>query len=262
MEIKLYKDEKIEDLQYKGLKIIQNKKWFCFGMDAVLLSDFAKNIKTNSTVVDLGAGTGIISILLSGKTKAKKIICVEKQKEMAEIINKNIQLNNLQEKLELKNIDVLELPKQKIKADVIVTNPPYKKKDSGIENENKQKYISKFETTATLEDFIITSNKILKDKGKLFMVHRPERLTDILFLLRKHKLEPKRIQFVYSHINPKYYTKKEKNNIHKSNKQFAKLVLIEAVKNANPFLKVEENIYVYDEAGNYTEKIKEIYNQL
>ena len=244
MEIELYKDEKIEDLQYKGLKIIQNKKWFCFGMDAVLLSDFAKDIKENSTVMDLGAGTGIISILLSAKTKTKKIKCIEKQECMVDIIERNIKLNNLEDKIEVEHMDILAMAKNQ-KVDVVVTNPPYKKENSGIENKNEQKYISKFETTANLDSFLKVSQKILKDKGKFFMVHRPERLVEIICCMKKYKIEPKRLQFVYSHINAK---------------ENAKLVLIEGVKNANPFLKVMENIYVYDEKGNYTDKIKEIYH--
>ena len=243
----LNENEKIEDLQYKGLKIIQNKKWFCFGMDSILLSDFSKDIKRNSVVVDLGAGTGVISILLSGKTEAKKIICVEKQKEMAEIIQRNIQMNNLEKKLELINEDILKLG-DKIKEasiDTVVTNPPYRKQNTGIENQNIQKYISKFETTATLQNFISISKRILKDKGQFFMVHRPDRLVDIIEIMRKEKIEPKRIQFVYSQIE---------------GDKDAKLVLIEGIKNAKPFLKVEKNIYVYDKKGEYTKQIKQIYN--
>lgn len=243
----LNENEKIEDLQYKGLKIIQNKKWFCFGMDSVLLSDFSKDIKRNSVVVDLGAGTGVISILLSGKTEAKKIICVEKQKEMAEIIQRNIQMNNLEKKLELINEDILKLGDkiEEASIDTVVTNPPYRKQNTGIENENIQKYISKFETTATLQDFISISKRILKDKGQFFMVHRPDRLVDIIEIMRKEKIEPKRIQFVYSQIE---------------GDKDAKLVLIEGIKNAKPFLKVEKNIYVYDKKGEYTKQIKQIYN--
>lgn len=243
----LNENEKIEDLQYKGLKIIQNKKWFCFGMDSVLLSDFSKDIKRNSVVVDLGAGTGVISILLSGKTEAKKIICVEKQKEMAEIIQRNIQMNNLEKKLELINEDILKLGDkiEEASIDTVVTNPPYRKQNTGIENENIQKYISKFETTATLQNFISISKRILKDKGQFFMVHRPDRLVDIIEIMRKEKIEPKRIQFVYSQIE---------------GDKDAKLVLIEGIKNAKPFLKVEKNIYVYDKKGEYTKQIKQIYN--
>ena len=163
---------------------------------------------------------------------------------MAEILSRNIKLNNLQNKLKLINKDILELEIEE-KFDVVVTNPPYKKKETGIENENKQKYISKFETTATLKDFTQIANKLLKDKGKFFMVHRPDRLADIMEILRKNKLEPKRIRFVYSHT---------------SGKENAKLVLIEAIKNAKPFLKVEPNLFVYNSDGSYTEEIYKIYN--
>ena len=173
-------------------------------------------------------GTGVIAVLLSKRTNAKKIYCVEKQPEMAQIINKNIELNNLQNKLELVNCDILDLKIEQV--DVVVTNPPYKQSNTGIKNDNKQKYISKFETSATLEDFIKVSKRVLKDKGKLFMVYRPDRLVEMMELMRKYNLEPKRIKFVFSH---------------EGSNENAKLVLVEAVKNAKPFLKVEKNIYVY-----------------
>ncbi len=240
--MELEKNEKVEDLQFNNLKIIQNKKWFCFGMDSVLISNFAKNIKNNAKVADLGSGTGIIAVLLSGKTKAKKIYCVEKQPEMAQILNKNIELNNLQDKLEVINKDIMELELKPV--DAVVMNPPYKKANTGIKNENKQKFISKFETTATLSDFVGVAKKILKDGGKLFIVHRPERLVDVISSLRENNLEPKRIQFVYSHEHS------EEN---------AKLFLLEAVKNAKPFMKVEKSIYVYNENGEYTDEIYKIY---
>lgn len=245
-EMELKENESLEDLQCKGLKIIQNKKWFCFGMDSVLISNFSKNVKEGSTIIDLGAGTGIISILLAGKTDNTKIKCVEKQVEMADLITRNIQLNHLENRLEVINDDILNIEKsiKSASIDVVVTNPPYKQKNTGIENKNKQKYISKFETTATLNEFIKISKYVLKDKGQLFMVHRPDRLVDIITTLRKYKIEPKRLQFVYSH---------------KNSNQNAKLVLIEAIKNANPFLKVEKNIYVYDKNGEYTDQIKKIY---
>ena len=243
MELK--ENEKIEDLQFKGLKIIQNKKWFCFGMDAVLLSDFAKGIKKNSVVADLGSGTGIISILLSGKTEAKHIISIEKQPEMADIISRNILLNDLSNKVEVINEDILNLKLNHESVDAVVTNPPYRKKSTGIESENKQKYISKFETTASLNDFVAVSQKILKDKGQFFMVHRPERLADIFTVMRNYKIEPKRVQFVFSHVN---------------GNENAKLVLVEGVKNARPFLRVEKNIFVYNNDGSYTEQIKKIYS--
>ena len=247
MEIKLEKNERIDDLEFKNLKVIQNKNGFCFGMDAVLLSDFAKNIKRNAIVLDLGTGTGIIPILLCGKTELKKVIGVEIQEEVAKMAKKSILLNNLENRFEILNCNIKELNKiyENQIFDVIVTNPPYKKQDSGIINENEKKLISRHEITANLEDFIKISKDLLKDKGELYMVHRPERLVDILELMRKYKIEPKELKMVCPNKN------KEPN-----------LVLIKGVKNAKPFLKVEKNLYVYDTENNYTKEILEIYNKL
>ncbi len=247
MEIKLEENERIDDLEFKNLKVIQNKNGFCFGMDAVLLSDFAKNIKRNATVLDLGTGTGIIPILLCGKTELKKVIGVEIQEEVAKMAKKSILLNGLEGKFEILNCNIKELNKiyKKQTFDVIVTNPPYKKQDSGIVNENEKKVISRHEITANLEDFIKIAKDLLKDKGELYMVHRPERLVDILELMRKYRIEPKVLKMVCPNKN------KEPN-----------LVLIKGVKNAKPFLKIEKNLYVYDTENKYTKEILEIYNKL
>ena len=246
MEIELNKNEKIEDLQFKNLKIIQNKKGFCFGIDSILLSDFSKKIKENAKVLDLGTGTGIIATLLCGKTKLKEIIGIEIQKEVYEMAKKSIKLNKLENKFKIINEDILNLKKifEKNSFDVIVTNPPYKKKGTGIKNEEKKKIISRHETTATLEDFIKVSQELLKDKGEFYMVHRPERLVDILTAMRSYKIEPKIIKFVYSNKNSE-----------------SKLILIKGIKNAKPFLKIEKNLYIYDDDGNYTDEINKIYNK-
>lgn len=246
MKIKLNKNEKIEDLQFKNLKIIQNKKGFCFGIDSILLSDFAKEIKPNTKVLDLGTGTGIIATLLCKKTELKEIIGVEIQKEVYEMAQKSIQLNQLENKFKIINEDILNLNKifEKNIFDAIVTNPPYKKKDTGIKNEEEKKIISRHETTANLEDFIKISKDLLKDKGEFYMVHRTDRLVDILSIMRAYKIEPKIMRFVYSNKNSE-----------------PKLLLIKGVKNAKPFLKVEKNLYIYNEEGKYTEEILKIYHK-
>lgn len=246
MEVELKENERIDDLELKGLKIIQNKEGFCFGIDSVLLSDFVKNIKNNSLVLDLGTGTGIIPILLCGKTNLKKVIGVEVQEKIAEMAKRSIKLNNLEARFQVINENILNLKNiyQNQTFDVVVTNPPYKKKNSGIINENHEKLISRHEIEANLEDFIKVSKDLLKDKGEFYMVHRPERLVDILSIMRKEKLEPKVLRMVYSNKNKE-----------------PKLVLIKGIKNAKPFLKVEKNLYIYDENGNYTDEILEIYNK-
>lgn len=246
MDVELKENERIDDLEFKGLKIIQNEKGFCFGMDSVLLSDFAKNMKNNSTVLDLGTGTGIIPILLCGKTNLKKVVGIEIQQDVANMAKRSSQINNLQDRFEVVNTNIIDLKNiyEKQSFDVIVTNPPYKKENTGITNENEAKLISRHEITANLEDFISISKDLLKDKGEFYMVHRPERLVDILSLMRKYKIEPKILKFVSPNKN------KEPN-----------LILIKGIKNANSFLKIEKNLYVYNEDGKYTNEILKIYNK-
>ena len=242
----LRENERIDDLGIKNLKIIQNKEGFCFGIDSVLLSDFAKDIKKDSMVMDLGTGTGIIPILLCGKTKLKKVIGVEIQKEVCEMAKRSIELNNLEDKFQILNENILDLEKiySENTFDVIVTNPPYKKMNTGILNENKKKLISRHEYKANLEDFLKVSKRLLKDKGEFYMVHRPERLVDIIELMRKHKIEPKKLRFVYSAINKPPV-----------------LLLIKGVKNARPFLKLEKPLIIYKENGEYTDEIFKIYGK-
>ncbi len=247
MDIELKENERIDDLEYKNFKIIQNKDGFCFGIDAVLLSDFSKNIKKDSKVIDLGTGTGIIPILLCGKTKLKKIVGVEAQKEVYEMAKKSVKLNNLEDKIEIINENILNLENilDTNSYDVIVTNPPYKKQNTGLTNSDERKLISRHEILANLEDFIEISTKMLKDKGEFFMVHRPERLVDIFSLMRKYKIEPKEIRLVFSNVkNP------------------PKMVLIKGVKNGGQYLKFRENLYIYNEDGTYTNEILKIYGKL
>ena len=244
MELK--ENERIDDLEFKGYKIIQNTDGFCFGIDSILLSDFAKNIRNNSNVMDLGTGTGILCVLLSGKTQLNKIVGVEVQEEVANMAKRSVKLNHLDNKITILNENILNLEDKfdKSSFDAIVTNPPYKKMDTGIKNENNKKLISRHEVTANLEDFIKVSKNLLKDKGEFYMVHRPERLVDILYFMRKYKIEPKQIRFIAPKMG------KEPN-----------LVLIKGVKNAKEFLKFDKILYVYNEDGSYTDEILKIYGK-
>lgn len=246
MDIALDKNERIDDLEYKGLKIIQNTNGFCFGIDSVLLSDFANDIRNNSTVLDLGTGTGILGILLCEKTKLSKIYGIEIQKEVAQMANKSIKLNDLQDKFEIINDNIKNLNKyfDECSFDAIVSNPPYKKENSGLKNENEYKLISRHEITASLEDFISISSKMLKNNGSIYMVHRPERLSDLICLLTKYHLEPKVLRLVFSYSNSK-----------------PKLFLIKATKNAKSFLDVREPLIIYNDDGSYTDEILKIYNK-
>jgi len=246
MDTLLRQNERIDDLEINNLKIIQNINGFCFGIDSVLLSDFAKEIKTNSEVIDLGTGTGVLSILLSAKTKAKKFIGVEIQKDVADMAGRSVNLNNLENKIEIINENIKNLTNilKKNSYDVIVTNPPYMKNNTGLKNENKSKLISRHEVECTIEDIALISFNLLKNKGEIYMVHRPDRLVDIMEAFRRNKLEIKKIRLVHPKANTK-----------------PNLILIKAVKNGNAFLEIDKPLYVYNNNGEYTKEIKKIYNK-
>lgn len=247
MDIKLNENERIDDLEYKNLKIVQDKDGFCFGIDSVLLSDFAKEIRSKSIVLDLGTGNGVLGILLCGKTNLSKIYGVEIQEDIANIAQKSINLNKLNNRFEIINDNIKNLNSyfKNDSIDAIISNPPYKKDNSGLKNESQKKLIARHEITANLEDFISVSSKLLKSNGSLYMVHRPERLADLFYLLKKYKLEPKKLRFVQSFANTK-----------------PKFFLIKATKNANSFLNIEQPLIIYNSDGSYTDEILKIYNKI
>lgn len=244
--MKLEKNERIDDLEYKGLKIIQNENYFCFGIDSILLSDFSKEIKKDSTILDIGTGTGIISILLSKKTECKKIYALEIQKDIAEMADRSVKLNNLEDKITIINDNIKNILNHlnANSVNAIVTNPPYKKENSGVKNENINKLISRHEITANLEDFIANGSKVLKDKGSFYMVNRPERLSEIINIFKKYKIEAKKLRIVYSKLDSK-----------------PNLILIKGVKNAKPFLEIEKPLVIYNQDNSYTDEILRIYNK-
>lgn len=245
MDIELKDNERIDDLQCKGLKIIQNTSGFCFGVDAVLLANFAE-VRKGQRVVDLCTGTGIIPVLLSGKTGAGEIVGVEIQKGMAEMASRSIKLNKIEGRVKIINEDIKNGISLfgKESFDVVTVNPPYKHWGSGIINPDNLKAVSRHEIKCTLKDVISVSFALLKDNGRFFMVHRPERIADIIYLMRFYRLEPKRIRFVHP------YPDKKPN-----------LLLIEGLKYGKPFLKFMDPLYVYDGKGNYTKEIDDIYGR-
>lgn len=247
----LKKNERIDDLEFNNLKIIQNDKGFCFGIDSVLISDFAKDVKENAVGVDLGTGTGIISILLASKNNLSKIYGLEIQEDVSNMAKRSVELNKLQNKIEIINMNIKEIINnkniEKLKResfDFIVTNPPYKKIDTGKVNQSEYKYISRHEVTASLENFVEVSKILLKDRGAIYMVHRPERLVDILTIMRKYKIEPKKLRFV-----------------HPTEEKEPNMVLIKAIKNGRSFLKIEKPLIIYNKAGKYTDEILKIYRK-
>ncbi len=245
VNIKINKWESVDDLQYKGLKIIQDKRGFRFGIDAVLLANFA-HIKKGTTVLDLGTGTGIIPILLAGKTEAKEIIGLEIQPQMVEMAKRSILLNKMQDRVNIIEGDIKEVSKvfKSRKIDTIITNPPYINNGSGLLNKEQAITISRHEVKCTLKDLINNSAKILKTGGKFNMVHRPERLADIIYLMRQYKIEPKKIRFIYSSYNT-----------------CSNLMLIEGIKDGKPQINILEPLYIYNEKGEYSSEINKIYNR-
>lgn len=244
MENHLKENERIDDLQIKGLKIIQNTKGFCFGIDAILLANFVE-IKRNAKVVDLGTGTGIIPILIVAKSTTSKVVAIEIQKESAEMASRSVKLNKLEDRISILNID-LKLADKYLQVndfDVVTANPPYMHAN-GIVNEDESKMISRHEIKCNLEDVVKAASKLLKHHGKFYMIHRPQRIVDIMVYCRKHKLEPKKLQF----IQP---TREKKPN----------LLIIECTKAARAEVKILDPLVVYDSNRDYTKEVADIYKK-
>ena len=238
----LKESERIDIIPGSNLKIIQNKEKFSYGTDAIFLSHFAK---AKGRVIDLGTGTGIIPLRLYAKYKVDIIYGVEIQEEVAKMAKRSIELNRLDDKIVILNMDLKELPTKfgKNTIDTITSNPPYMKAGGALVNPEENFAISRHEIACTLEDIIKVTDYLLKPLGKFYMVHRPDRLVDIIFLLRKYKLEPKYIRFVQPKLTKK-----------------PNLLLIEAVKDGKPDLKFYDPLIVYNEDGTYTDEIYKIYN--
>jgi tRNA1Val (adenine37-N6)-methyltransferase len=235
--------ERIDDLHRKGYRIIQNPDTFCFGIDAVLLSDYTK-VKHGERVLDIGTGTGIIPILLEAKTRGEHFTGLDVQQESVEMARRSVDLNRLGDKIDIIHGDIKEAGKLFSPAsfDVVTTNPPYMTGSHGIVNPHLPKAIARHEVLCSLEDIIQQSAKILKSNGRFYMVHRPFRLAEIFILLSRYKLEPKRMRLVHPYVD------KEPN-----------MVLIEALKGGKPRITVEAPLIVYEEKGSYTREIHDIY---
>ena len=235
--------ERLDDLQRNGYKIIQNPQKFCFGMDAVLLSHFT-DIKKDSRVLDLGTGTGILPILLAAKTKAKCFEALEIQEESADMAKRSVIYNHLEERIHITVGDISHASDifGNHSFDAVVTNPPYMNDQHGLKNPALPKAIARHEILCTLDDVVRESARVLKPKKSLYMVHRPFRLAEIFQTMMKYHLEPKRICLVHP------YLCKEPN-----------MVLIEAVKDGNPMLKIDPPIIVYEKSGEYTRQLLDIY---
>ena len=221
--------ERIDELQRNGYRIIQKKKGFCFGMDAVLLSGFAQ-VKEGEVAVDLGTGTGIIPILLEAKTKGKHFTGLEIQKEVAEMAERSVRLNHLEDRVDIVRGDIKEASRLFGKAsfDVVTSNPPYMNDNHGLKNPDLPKAIARHEVFCTLDDVCREASLLLRSGGRFYMVHRPHRLAEIITALKTYRLEPKRMKLVHP------FADKDAN-----------MVLIEAVRGGRSMMKVEAPVIVY-----------------
>lgn len=235
--------ERIDDLQCNGYKIIQDTDGFCFGMDAVLLANYAlQSVNEDAKLLDLCSGTGIVPLLLAAKTGCKDITGLELQKDIADMAERSVKLNKQEGRMRIIQGDLREIRKLGFDSsmNVVTCNPPYM--NAGLRNTTDKKLISRHEVMCTLADVCAAAAFTLKSNGRFYMVHRPNRLVDIFNELRKVQLEPKRMRLVYPYENSE-----------------ANIVLLEAVKGGKTQLTVEKPLIVYKDKNIYTDEILRIY---
>ena len=243
MKIELKEGERVDNLHRDGFRIIQNEKLFCFGMDAVLLTGFAK-VREGENVLDLGTGTGIIPILLAAKTKGESFSGLEISEKSVDMAVRSVALNGIEDRVSIVQGDIKKAGELFAPAsfDVVTSNPPYMTENHGLVNQDLEKAAARHEIFCTLEDVVSAAARLLKAGGRFYMVHRPFRLAEIIRALSEHRLEPKRMRLVYP------YADREPN-----------MVLIEAVRGGRPRMTVEKPLIVYQAPGEYTREILEIY---
>ena len=241
--IELKENERVDDLERCGFKIIQDTEKFCFGMDAVLLSGYAY-AKRGDKILDLCTGNGIVPILMAAKTQAQRLVGIEIQKDIADLAKRSVAANDIGDRVNIICADIRNADEylQAGIFDVVTCNPPYMINNHGIRNPDSPRAIARHEIMCDLEDVVSVASKMLRPGGKFFMIHRPFRLTDIFEKLTKYGLEPKRMKLVHPYVD------REPN-----------MVLIEANLGGKRRLTVERPLIVYESPNCYTKEIYDIY---
>ena len=245
MEALVRAHERIDDLELNGLSVIQNPSAFCFGMDAVLLADFMQ-VRPGETIVDMGTGTGILPILLSQKQETTKFHAIELQEEMADMAERTMRLNRLEQRIQVHHVDMRHahtLLGREV-ADAVVCNPPYGKRGGTLPSETKSHLLARHETDMSIAEVVAACAAVMKNHGRLAMVFPAARMLELCDALREKRVEPKRVRLVYAKADRAPY-----------------LVLIEAMKNAKPALKWLPPLIVYHEDGTETAELKRIYHK-
>lgn len=245
------KGERIDEIGFGGLKLIQKPDEFCYGVDSVILADFAAKRckKKPDVIVDLGTGTGVIPLILCHKTHASIIYGIDVQKEACEKAVRNAVLNRVEDRLtflqgDVKDEESVWLGKLRERADMVICNPPYFKAGGAVISEHSVKAVARHEIKASLEDFMRCASCVLKDKGELFMVHRPSRIVDLCCFGRKYGLEMKEIRFV----SP------EKGKV-------PNILLVHFVKGGGAEVKILPELAIHETNGTYTDELLQIYEK-
>lgn len=241
----VHEDERLDDLQCKGYQLIQKPEGFCFGVDAVLLSDFVK-IKPGQNVLDLCTGSGVIPILLAAKTSAGHLTGLELQEDYADMATRSVRYNHLEDKIDILCGDVKEGKKlfQPASFQVVTVNPPYMTDNHGLKNVYEPKTIARHEVALSLEDVISLASYVLPESGNFFMIHKPFRLAEIFYMMKEYHIEPKRMRLIHPYVD------KEPT-----------MVMIQGTKGGRQRITVEAPLIVYSEPQVYSEEIHRIYGK-
>lgn len=223
-----------------SLKICQPKEGYRFSVDALILSNFV-NLRRAGRIVDIGAGTGIIGIILAKKYPEAQVKMIEIQQELAELAQESIRLNSVENRCQVICMDAKDFVSSE-EFDIVISNPPFRSPGTGRLSPYEEKALARHELSLTVTDLAKIGQRLLKHRGRLYMIHLPERFVEIIRILSKHSLEIKRVRFVHSKRDT-----------------LAKMVLIEAVKGGRVALKVEPPLFIYNDDGTYTEEMKKIY---